>query len=133
MSDNIHKIWGERRRILLTDNSEIDLLYLKKDSFCSTHKHMRKINKFVVISGRMRIETEFGQQILKKDDSFTVKPPLIHRFSTGEDSVMVELAYTPKNIKIDPTDIFRISQGGRVINGKEMTEDEMRKQGLLEL
>ena len=108
MSDNIHKIWGERRRILLTDNSEIDLLYLKKDSFCSTHNHKNKVNKFVVISGRVRIETEFGQQMLKKDSSFTVKPPLTHRFFALEDSVMVELAYTSKNIKIDPNDILRI-------------------------
>jgi mannose-6-phosphate isomerase-like protein (cupin superfamily) len=132
MSDNIHKIWGERRRILLTDKAEIDLLYLKKDSFCSTHKHKHKINKFVLISGKVRIETEFGQQILKKDDSFTVKPPLIHRFFALEDSIMIELAYTTGR-KIDPYDIWRYSQGGRIINKKEMTKDEMRKKGLLEL
>ena len=130
--ESIHKIWGERRRILLTDNSEIDLLYLKKDSFCSTHRHKQKSNKFVVISGKVKIETEFAQQILKKDDSFTVKPPLTHRFVALEDSIMVELAYR-KDGKIDPSDIFRISQGGRIINGIKMSENELREKGLLEL
>lgn len=133
MSENINKIWGTRRRILLTDNSEIDLLYLKKDSFCSLHRHKQKINKFVVIFGKVKIETEFGQQVLKKNDSFTVKPPQLHRFIAIEDSIMVELAYTPKNIKINETDILRISQGGLIINGIEMAEDELRKKGMLEL
>ncbi len=131
--ESIYKIWGERRRILLTDNTEIDLLYLKKDSFCSTHRHKNKINKFVLISGKVKIETEFGSQLLKPKLGFTVKPPLIHRFVVLKDSIMIELAYTHKNIKIDPNDIIRISQGGRIIDGKEMTENEMRKGGLLKL
>ena len=46
MSDSIFKVWGERRRLLLIDQTEIDLLYLKKDHFCSTHNHNDKINKF---------------------------------------------------------------------------------------
>ena len=43
---NIHKVWGERRRLLLTNKVEIDLLYLHKDCFCSTHRHVDKINVF---------------------------------------------------------------------------------------
>ncbi len=132
MSENIHKIWGERRRILLTDKAEIDLLYLKKDSFCSTHKHAYKLNKFVVVSGKVKIETEHGTSILEKNDSLIVRPPQIHRFFVLEDSVMIELAYT-EHTKIDTNDIIRFKQGGRIINGEEMTEDEMRKKGLLEL
>ena len=131
--ENITKIWGIRRRILLTDNSEIDLLYLKKGSFCSLHRHKQKINKFVVICGQVKIESEFGHQVLKKNDSFTVKPPQLHRFVILEHSVMVELAYTSKNIKIDPKDIMRILQGGKIINGVDFTEDELREKGMLEL
>lgn len=129
---NIHKVWGERRRILLTKNSEIDLLYLEKNTFCSTHKHKHKINRFVVISGKVRIESEFGKKILTKNEGFEVKTPIIHRFYALEDSVMIELAYTI-GTKIDPYDILRFSQGGRFINGKEYTEDEMRKKGMLDL
>jgi len=129
---NIHKIWGERRRILLTETSEIDLLYLKEDSFCSTHKHKDKINRFIVVKGRVKIETEYGYKILKSNESFEVEPPLMHRFMALEDSIMIELAYV-KTGKIDPNDIDRKSQGGRIKNGVEMTLNEMRKRGLLEL
>ena len=132
MNGNIHKIWGERRRILLTKDTEIDLLYLTKNSFCSTHNHKEKINRFVVVSGKVRIESEYGKTILTKNESFEVHPPLIHRFFAEEDSIMIELAYVIHGI-IDPKDIDRKSQGGKIINGQEMTLDEMREKGLLDL
>jgi mannose-6-phosphate isomerase-like protein (cupin superfamily) len=129
---NIHKIWGTRNRILLTNETEIDLLYTKANTFCSTHKHAKKINKFIVISGEVRIETEFGKTTLKSGDSFEVHPPLVHRFFNVKDSIMIECAYVKKG-KINPDDIERFSQGGKIIKGFEMTFDEMRKKGLLEL
>ncbi len=132
MNGNIHKVWGERRRILLTDITEIDLLYLKPHTFCSTHTHKHKINKFVVVSGEVHVETEYGDKCLKPTQSFEVYPGIRHRFVTHIDSVMVELAYV-KEGKIDPDDIDRISQGGRFVKGKEMTHNEMRDKGLLNL
>lgn len=130
MEDNLHKIWGERRRILLTDTCEIDLLYLKKGHFCSTHKHKNKINKFIVIKGKVKIETAYGSKILLKNQSFTVEPPLVHRFINLTDGVMVELAYVTKG-KIDANDICRFSQGGKFINKKEFTLDDLKKDKLL--
>jgi len=132
MSDNIHKVWGQRRRILLTDTIEADLLYLTKDYFCSTHNHKHKINKFIVISGKIQIDTEYGKSVLSAKESWVVEPPLVHRFYALENSVMIELAYV-KEGKIDPNDINRITQGGRIVKGKEMSLDEMREKGLLEL
>jgi len=132
MNGNIHKIWGERRRILLTDKCEIDLLYLKKDTFCSTHHHKYKINRFVVVKGQVRIETGFGHHTLKENESWDVYPPLIHRFVPLTDAIMIEVAFVEEG-KINPDDINRISQGGRIINGKEMTHNEMKEKGLLDL
>lgn len=134
MSDNsnIFKVWGTRRRLLLTDTSEIDLVYVKKNTFCSSHSHKYKINKFTVIEGKIRIDSEYGNIILRPNESFEVRPPLKHRFFALQDSIMVESAYVEKG-KINANDIDRESQGGRIINGKEMTLDEMRKKGLLEL
>jgi quercetin dioxygenase-like cupin family protein len=129
---NIHKVWGERRRIHLDAHNEIDLLYVNKDCFCSTHTHKEKINKFIVISGKVVIETEYGQKILNKNESFEVHPPMKHRFKALDNSTMIEIAYTYKKV-IDTFDINRESQGGRIVNGKEMTLDEMRKKGLLDL
>ena len=133
MSDNsnIYKIWGERRRMLLTKQCEIDLLYLKANTFSSKHNHKNKINRFYVIEGEVRIETEFGTKFLKKDQSFEVRPPLIHRFYALRDSIMVELAYVEDGL-IQPTDIQRFLQGGRYIEGRgNLTEDTLRKEGLL--
>lgn len=132
MSEGIFKIWGERFRLLLTKQTEIDLLYVKKDCFCSTHSHEDKINRFVVISGCVKIETDYGSKILYPNESWTVYPPRTHRFFALEDSVMVELAFVSGS-EIDPDDINRQSQGGRIIDGKEMTLDEMEEKGLLDL
>lgn len=131
-NSNIMKIWGTRRRLLLTDTSEIDLVYVKKNTFCSTHSHSKKINKFTVIKGKIRIDSEYGHIILRPNESFEVRPPLKHRFFALQDSVMLECAYVEQD-KIDANDICRESQGGRIVDGKEMTLDEMRDKGLLEL
>lgn len=138
MSDNINKVWGQRRRIHLDALNEIDLLYVKKDTFCSTHRHKYKKNKFIVVSGKIKIEEDFGHVILKKNDTWEVPPPFKHRFLALEDSVMIEIA-TINTMQwntsgaIDPYDIERESQGGKIINGKEMTENEILKRGLGDL
>ncbi len=108
--ENIHKIWGERRRILLDNKNEVDLLYLKKDTFCSTHKHKYKNNKFIVISGNVVIDTEFDKANLCANDEWTVLAPNKHRFVALEDSVMIEIAWVFDG-EIDPEDIDRESLG----------------------
>ena len=35
-NSNVMKVWGERRRMLLTDKVEIDLLYTKANTFSFT-------------------------------------------------------------------------------------------------
>jgi len=134
MSDynNIFKIWGLRRRILLTNTSEIDLLYIKKMCFCSKHYHFDKINKFIVVSGKIKIESEYGEVVLKPNESFEVHPPLKHRFSALEDSIMIECAYVEKG-NINANDIKREIQGGRIIEGKYLSIPELKEKGLLDL
>jgi len=130
--ENINKVWGERRRLHIDKTSEIDLLYLKKDTFCSTHNHKTKINKFVVVKGKVRIETEFGKIILTENCIWVVRPPLLHRFCALEDSTMIEFAYVEAGT-IDPEDIDRISLGGKIIDGEECPIDILEMRGLLEL
>ena len=130
--ENIHKIWGERRRIHLDDKNEIDLLYLKENTFCSTHTHKNKINKFYVITGKVRVESDLGNIELKANENWVVRPPTKHRFYALEPTIMIEMAYV-ENEKIDPDDIKRISSGGKVIDGVELTIDDLKEKGLLEL
>ncbi len=130
--ENIHKIWGERRRILLDNHNEVDLLHLKKDTFCSTHTHHTKINTFILVSGKVRIDSELGNKILLPNDQWSIQPPLKHRFVALEDSIMIELAFTRFGI-IDENDINRESLGGKIIEGKELTIDNLKEKGLLDL
>lgn len=129
---NIFKVWGERHRVLLTDKCEIDFLKLKKDTFCSTHKHNKKSNLFYVIKGIVVIESEYGKIKLSKGQCFEVKAPLKHRFIALSDSEMIECAYV-ENGKIDEKDIIRDILGGRIIKGKYISIPELRKKGYLEL
>lgn len=132
MNGNIFKVWGTRRRIFLTDKIELDLLHLKKNTFCSSHSHKNKINLFVVISGKVRIETEYGKIILKKNESFEVRPPLKHKFVALTKAIMIEIAFVTKD-KIDNNDINREKLGGKIIKGKYISIPELRKKGYLEL
>lgn len=134
MKDNgsIFKVWGTRNRILLTDTCEIDYLKLKANTFCSQHSHENKINLFYVLKGKVRIDSEFGKVVLQKGQSFTVSPPLKHRFVILADSEMVEIAFVNKG-KVEADDIKREKQGGRIIKGKYISIPELRKLGHLEL
>ena len=130
--ESIFKIWGKRQRILLDSKNEVDLLYLKKNTFCSTHTHQNKNNKFIVISGTVRIESDFGNVLLNANDTWTVLAPRKHRFVALEDSIMIEIACV-KEGNIDPEDIDRESLGGKIIDDVEYTIDQLKEKGLLEL
>lgn len=127
----IMKIWGERHRIFKNDKVEIDLLKLKQDSFCSTHTHKDKVNRFIVVSGTVKIYTEYGVKILTPFESFEVSPPLKHKFLTKESAIMIEIAYVNDG-RINPEDIKREILGGLIIDGKGFPIDELRKKGLLD-
>ncbi len=130
--DNINKIWGTRSRILLNDYNEVDLLHLKKDTFCSKHTHIDKINRFILVSGKVEIQTELGNKILLPNDEWTIHPPLKHRFVVLEDSIMIEIAWVIQGT-INENDINRESLGGKIIDGVELTINDLKKKGLLEL
>lgn len=132
MSEMSFKIWGIKQSILSDEHNEIDLLQLRKNSFCSVHHHKYKINRFILISGKVDIITEFATKSLIINESFEVCPPLIHKFKALADSVMIEIAYT-NNTPIDSNDISRTVEGGLIIDGKEMTIPELKKKGLLNL
>lgn len=128
-NENIHKVWGTRTRILKNDLVEIDHLYINKNTCCSIHYHKHKSNRFYVINGKCKIKTELGEVILENNQHFDVHAPMVHQFIAMEDTVMIECAY----IKIDENDIIRSKQGGKIINGKYITQDELKKLKKLDL
>jgi len=128
----IRKVWGNCHKISRLDNTEIDLLYLEKNSACSVHHHKEKINRFILISGRVTINSDLGAYTLQLNEPFDVDPNIKHQFVAFEDSVMIEIAYV-KDGKIDNKDIVRDVQGGKFIDGEFKTLDELRDNNWLGL
>ena len=122
--DITRKIWGKKHRLLENDLCEIDLLTLEKNTACSQHYHLHKINRFILISGDVRIKTDLGEHKLKVEEPFDVQANLKHQFVVKKDSLLLEIAFVNDG-KIDPDDITRLVQGGKFIKGKFYTHKEI--------
>lgn len=130
-----NKVWGTKENIFESNinNVKIDILYLKKDTFCSWHYHNTKYNKFRVLSGKIsiKIENPFEKMIIDdiilspKISGFTVVPTIKHQFIALEDSVVIEIMYTVNNQLLYDDDIVRLKQGGKIIDGIEVRECEL--------
>jgi dTDP-4-dehydrorhamnose 3,5-epimerase-like enzyme len=128
------KVWGKKDTIFRENNVAVDILYLKKNTFCSWHYHNTKYNKFVVLSGKIRIEFkdskmtgDYGIELDKISgfDYAIVNPEKEHRFVVLEDSVVIEIMYTDKDKPLYDDDIVRSKQGGKIIDGKEIRECDL--------
>lgn len=117
------KVWGLRETVLRNKTTEVDLLHLKKDTFCSIHSHEFKWNKFFVISGSVMIETDYDKVILESGHSLVVPPKLKHRFVSYIDSIVLETAWVDEGM-LDSNDINRIKLGGRIVKDKFLPLDE---------
>jgi len=126
MENTIKKVWGICQKILRTDQTEIDLLHLEKDTACSQHFHKYKINRFILLKGDVIIKTDLGEHKLKVNEPFDVEPPLQHQFLVNKKSTLLEIAFV-KDGKIDHEDIKRLVQGGKFVKGKFYTLEQLRK------
>jgi len=121
------KIWGYLNNIFLNDKCKVDILYLEKNTVCSVHHHNQKINRFYLIKGSVKIKTDLGEYILKEEQEIDVFPPLTHQFIALDDSILVEIAFVSSG-KLKEIDIVRKVQGGKIINDKFYTLDELSKE-----
>ena len=127
----ISKIWGYKETVYRDEKRQIDILYLKKDTFCSWHYHHNKINQLILLNGRVNISLETNLKKINYElclyNGAFIFPLSLHQFVVLEDSIMVEISYV-KEGKLDyEGDIIRLKQGGGIIAGVEYTEDELKK------
>ena len=112
--ERTHKVWGERWLIRKDSTHAISFLELDAGYRCSWHTHITKHNLFVVLWGEVGIVTcELGkmqEKILKKGESFTVRPGQPHEFRVYQDSGMIEEMF----VEYDESDITRIKEGGSI-------------------
>jgi len=80
----VEKVWGHEE-VFRNKEYCIKKLVLKKNRFCSVHKHNEKTETFLIIKGTMmlhygRNKNVMKQQILTKDDVFHMPKKTWHRF-----------------------------------------------------
>ena len=104
----ITKPWGKEIWLELNEKYCYKRLYIKAGTRTSFQYHEKKLETNYIIEGKAEIwlEDDLGEiekKIMKKDDSFTIKPPRKHRVIALTDLILQEVS-TPE---VD--DVIRIS------------------------
>jgi len=110
------KVWGETMMAFAMNGIESHCLFAKACTYCSTHSHAAKWNRFFVLSGKLRVclysddgKTIIDQTIVRPWQVTDVPPGIRHSFEALEDTYAVEYYWTD----LDPDDIDRHgTQGG---------------------
>lgn len=106
------KTWGMTQQIFHLNNVEMHYIDIVRGGYSSMHKHNGKYNRFIVISGTLKVI-----QVLdgKEDDTILtpgmmtdIAPGVYHKFVAMEDTHAIEIYWTV----IQPDDIVRLDRGG---------------------
>ena len=130
------KVWGNTSLLFVKNNVELHFIQAIKGGYCSKHCHKTKYNKFIVLSGKLKIsiwkdyKNSHGHSNILEDITFisdgeecTVNPGDYHRFEAMEDTNALELYW----VDLLENDIIRSDCGGmseraRVENEKKANE-----------
>jgi len=88
----VKKIWGSEEWIVNTDKYCGKLLNLNRGYRCSMHHHKKKDETFYVLRGKVLLEVEGKNKIMKVGDVQRILPLQKHRFTGMEDSVIIEFS-----------------------------------------
>jgi len=106
------KVWGNTCQLFNRNNVELHYVNINAGGYCSKHLHRFKFNKFVVLSGKLKVTVWNGAledvTILLGNQECTVPPNTLHRFEALEDTLALEIYWT----ELDANDIVRIDTGG---------------------
>jgi mannose-6-phosphate isomerase-like protein (cupin superfamily) len=110
MTGEIHKkVWGSEEWIVNTDKYCGKKLNLKKGYRCSIHYHKNKDETFFIMSGRVLLELDGKQILMKKNDSQRVLPLQKHRFTGLTDSEIIEFSTHHED-----SDSYRDTESGKI-------------------
>lgn len=120
----VQKVWGTTAKIFLDEHKvfEIHELHLEEGGYSSRHRH-GKLNAFVLLSGQVAVEFfsgdgqkhRIGSAVLHPERPvLTVLPGQYHRFIVAEPSRMLEIYWNHDLSPVDPNDIERLDEGGKV-------------------
>lgn len=107
------KFWGSTRCFFVNDSCEVHCLEANEGGFCSRHCHKNKWNRFIVLSGRLKViifkDSGQDETILTTGMFSDVPPKVDHKFEALEDTVALEIYWIDG---LDPGDIIRRDTGG---------------------
>ena len=114
------KFWGSTRCLFVNESCEMHCFEANKDGYCSKHYHENKWNRFVVLSGRLKViifkDSGQDETILTAGMFSDVPPKVDHKFEALEDTTALEIYWTDG---LDPSDIVRKDSGGMKSNENE--------------
>jgi len=110
------KVWGWTEMILDAGTVQAHRITGIAGGYCSRHYHDFKHNLFLLISGKLRIESwnAHGAAVsldLSPGQACSIAPPIIHRFRVIEPCVAIEI-YFATHGTVNPDDITRLDVGG---------------------
>lgn len=120
------KKWGNTERVRLDATVEIARARIVPGGYSSLHRHRRKHNYFIVLSGELEITHVVGIEDLGVDETlrYVLKPgdnlsPLTvvaadrwHRFKALTHVDVLEVYTSADGSPVDPDDIERQDEGG---------------------
>ena len=110
------KPWGKTQTLVDSIYYSKHELHINQGGYCSLHYHMQKANKFVLISGDVRIVELFGPEICETklviDKPYCVASLVPHFFAAYNDSELIEEYYPDRCGQVLHNDIIRLTDGG---------------------
>ncbi|OGD20329.1 MAG: hypothetical protein A2Y70_01985 [Candidatus Aminicenantes bacterium RBG_13_64_14] len=111
------KAWGTTSLLFASPFFSVHLLRIDAGTYCSEHRHERKLNHFYVLSGKLIVhqwpapgleQDQPDRTILCPGESLTIRVGVWHQFAAREDAVCLEV-YEAAPVE---EDIERRSEGG---------------------
>ena len=103
----VEKAWGEEEWLVNTDKYCGKRMLIRKNYYCSYHKHKIKEETFYVLNGKLEIIKGKVYYVVKSGETFHVKPEEYHSFRALEDTTFFEFSTHHSD-----EDNYRLTQSG---------------------
>ena len=97
----VEKEWGTTERILNTPFVEAHKIIVSPQGKCSWHKHDRKYNAFIVITGSLYLYVKKDCFEITQGAFLAIPYGVPHQFQAGKDGVVAIELYYPAELSED--------------------------------
>lgn len=125
------KVWGVAQHVFSSPSCAVSILHAEKGGYSSRHKHLHRVNRFIVISGSIDVVqyNEDGSQetsriTLNGGGVTDVPAGIVHRFEVNISGTVVEVYWPADRFsEVMLTDIHRLDIGGMKEHGRLSSSD----------